>query len=147
MGAGRGRSHWPYGTHAPHPREWHNMRGSITNPPPWAPELEQEYPFRDWIADAVAWCNATSIDEHRKGPQLELALGGTARTLIRELPLHAKMHGAELDLGDGNGPQMLSGSGYILQTLARRWMPLEDEVNLRALAELQSFQRIPHIIK
>ena len=38
------------------------------------------------------------------------------------------MHGAEVDLQDGNGLQRLRGSGFILQTFAKRWMPLEDEV-------------------
>ena len=40
--------------------------------------MEQEYPLRDWIADIIAWCSTTTLDEERKGPQIELALGGTA---------------------------------------------------------------------
>ena len=141
-GAGRQRPHWPYGQHAPEPREWHHMRGSINNPPPWAPEMEEQYPFRDWLADVVAWCNATTMDEVLKGPQLELALGGVARSLVRELPLQAKKFGADVDLGDGAGPQRLSGAAYILQALAGKFMPLDDEMNLRALADLYGFARL-----
>ena len=106
--------------------------------------MEQEYPFRDWIADIIAWCSATTLDEERKGPQIELALGGTARSLVRELPAQAKRFGAEVDLEDGQGPQRLSGAAYILQALCKSWMPLEDETNLRALADLYGFQKLPH---
>eukprot|EP00959_Pyramimonas_sp_CCMP1952_P455302 9471360-Pyramimonas_sp.AAC.1 len=105
--------------------------------------MEQQYPFRNWLADAVAWCNATNLDENKKGPQLELSLGGIARDMIRELPLHSKIHGADMDLGDGAGLQRLSGAGFILQALARQFLPLEEETNLGSLADLYGFARMP----
>ena len=29
--------------------------------------------------DCITWCLSTDVDEQRKGPQIELALGGVAR--------------------------------------------------------------------
>ena len=52
----------------------------------------------------MAWCFATDLHEQRKGPQIELALGGTARDLVREIPLQQKLQGAQVDICDGNGP-------------------------------------------
>eukprot|EP00959_Pyramimonas_sp_CCMP1952_P352684 7389397-Pyramimonas_sp.AAC.1 len=105
--------------------------------------MEQQYPFRNWLADVVAWCNATNVDEIRKGPQIELSLGGIARDMIRELPLQAKINGAEIDLGDGAGLQRLNGAAFILQALARQFLPLEEETNLRGMADLYGFARLP----
>ena len=85
----------------------------------------------------------TDLDEARKGPQIEFSLGGIARDLVREIPLSYKMNGALVDLGDGQGPQQLSGAAFILNALAQRFMPLEEEMNLRAMADLHGFVRLP----
>ena len=42
-----------------------------------------------------------------------LALGGVARDLVREILLEHKLRGAVQDLGDGNGPQQLTGAAFI----------------------------------
>eukprot|EP00959_Pyramimonas_sp_CCMP1952_P045672 954269-Pyramimonas_sp.AAC.1 len=119
------------------------MRGSMTNPPPWSPEMEQQYPFRSWLADVVACCSATNVGDIRKGPHIELCQGGIARYMIRELPLQAKIHGAEIDLEDGAGPQRLNGAAFILQALARQFLPLEEETNLRGMTDQYGFARLP----
>ena len=54
----------------------------------------------------------------RKGPQLELSLGGVARDLVREIPLQVKNDVADYDRGDGNGHQFFTGAAFILQGLA-----------------------------
>ena len=134
---------WPYGRNVWGPTDWVHGRGSTRNPPAWAPEIESQYPFRHWVTDVITWCMSTDVDEQRKGPQLELALGGVARDLVREIPLQAKISGATVDLGDGNGPQALTGAAFILHALAQHYMPLEEESNLRSLADLHGFVRLP----
>ena len=132
---------WPHGN-VPWggPQSSGATHGSIKNPPPWSPELEESYPFRHWLADCITWCLSTDIDEVRKGPQIELALGGLARDFVREIPLTTKLHGGNFDIG--NGPQQLSGAAFILNGLAGRFMPLEEEVSMRALADLYGFARL-----
>ena len=95
---------------APSPGEWRLQTATTRNPPSWAPQIESEYPFRDWLQDAITWCMSTPEEELRKGPQLELALGGLARQLVRELPLENKINGGLWDHGDGNGPQPVTGA-------------------------------------
>ena len=68
---------------------------------------------------------------------------GIARDLVHEIPIHAKINGATQDLGDGAGPQHLSGSAFILHALSARFTPMEEEQNLSALADLYGFQRMP----
>ena len=41
------------------------------------------------------------------------------------------------------GMQDLTGAAYILHVLSTRFMPLPKEVNLRSLADLHGFQRLP----
>ena len=134
---------WPYGRNVWGPQDWVHGRGSTRNPPSWAPEIEQQYPFRHWITDVITWCMSTDMDEQRKGPQIELALGGVARDLVREIPFQFKLHGTTVDQGDGNGPQQISGAAYILHQLANHYMPLDEESNLRSLADLHGFVRLP----
>ena len=134
---------WPYGRNVWGPNDWVHGRGSTRNPPSWAPEIESQYPFRHWVTDVVTWCMSTDVDETRKGPQIELSLGGVARDLVREIPLDAKINGAVVDLGDGSGPQRLTGAAFILHGLAQHYMPLEEESNLRSLADLHGFVRLP----
>ena len=85
--------------------------------------MEDQYPFRHWLADAIMWCLSTDTDEVRKGPQIELSLGGIARDLVREIPLQCKIHGAVVDLNDGAGPQQLTGAASISNGLASRFAP------------------------
>ena len=127
---------------APSPSEWRLQTATTRNPPSWAPEIEGSYPFRHWLQDAVIWCVSTPEDELRKGPQIELALGGLARELIREMPLEVKINGGLRDLGDGQGPQQLSGAAWILTALAERFSPLDEERNVTALADLYGFHRM-----
>ena len=86
MGKGKGQ-----GGRERHPWPMHSQpsgaeRGSIRSAPYWDPSLEDSYPFRHWLADAIMWCLSTDLDENRKGPQIELSLGGIARDLVREIP-------------------------------------------------------------
>ena len=146
-GKGTGGGHGHPGRHWPGKGNggWssHAERGSIRSPPYWEPAMEDTYPFRHWLADAIMWCLSTDVDEIRKGPQLELSLGGIARDLVREIPLQYKINGAMVDLNDGQGPQQLTGAAFILNGLSARFAPLEEEANMRSLADLYGFARLP----
>ena len=83
------------------------------------------------------------MQEQQKEPQLELCLGGVARDLVREIPLQVKLNGAVMDLNDGNGPQQLTGAAFILNGLAGRFMPPDEEQNLRSISDLHGFMRMP----
>ena len=104
----------------------------LRTPPAWSLDMDGEYPFRSWLADAVMWSMATQVDETRKAPALVLALGGIAREIAREVPMNILQDGAQVDLGDGVGMQQLSGFAYLLHVLARRFAPLPEESNMRA---------------
>ena len=117
-------------------------RGSIRNPPPWSAEIEQTYPFRLWVMDCITWCLSTDVDEVRKGPQIELALGGVARDLVREIDLQIKINGGTITTDTG-AQQQLTGAAYILHVLSTRFMPLPEEVNVRAVADFHGFNAFP----
>ena len=92
--------------------------------------------------DCITWCLSTDVDEIRKGPQIELALGGVARDLVREVDLNIKLNGGIITNEQGQ-QQQLTGAAYILHILNNRLMPLPEDVNVRAVADFHGFQRLP----
>ena len=78
--------------------------------------------------------------EQRKGPLLELMLGGTARDFVREIPFDHKVNGAVMDL-DGTGPRHWSGLAIILQALNQNFGHLDEEEATHYLMELYQFRR------
>eukprot|EP00928_Gymnodinium_smaydae_P086384 TRINITY_DN7046_c0_g1_i1.p1 TRINITY_DN7046_c0_g1~~TRINITY_DN7046_c0_g1_i1.p1 ORF type:complete len:308 (-),score=45.25 TRINITY_DN7046_c0_g1_i1:616-1539(-) len=130
----------PYGHQMPSQPD---LTGSLKRPPAWSPDYESVYPYRLWQADVILWSLGTDVEERRKAPLIVLALGGAARDLAREIPLNILANGAVADLGDGAGPQQLSGVTYLLNGLSRRFAPLPEEGNVRAMADLYGFHRLP----
>ena len=92
----------------------------------------------------MLWSTATDIDEGRKAAAVVLRLGGTARQLAREVDLHTLTNGANIDTGDGNGPQPFSGLAVLLRGLSRKYAPLGAEVTIKAVTEFMMFRRLPH---
>ena len=92
--------------------------------------------------DCITWCLSTDVDEVRRGPQIELCLGGVARDLVREIDLNIKINGGQITT-DAGVVQNLIGAAYILHVLSGRFMPLPEEVNVRAVADFHGFQRLP----
>ena len=88
-------------------------------------------------------CFSTDVEEQRRGPAIELALGGAARDWVRDIPIASKINGEMVDVGDGAGPQQLTGAAFILHTLAEPIMPLAEETSVRAMAYLHGFARLP----
>ena len=73
------------------------------------------------------------LDKVRQGPKIKLCFGGVARDLVREMPLGAKTQGIT----------MADGGWFILSALVHQFMPLEEESNLHAFADLRGFCRLP----
>ena len=85
------------------------------------------YPFRHWVQDVVVWSVYSDLAGERKGPAVELALSGTARDLVRELPLDHKSRGIMADMGDGQGVRHVGGLELIIRLLHHNFSYLDDE--------------------
>ena len=75
----------------------------------------------------MAWSVCTDLQDHQKGMAVELVLGGTARELIRELPICHKTVGVQFDPGDGKGPRHYTGLEFILFCLTQHLSHLVEE--------------------
>ena len=120
-------------------RYW--QRGSIRQPPGWSPQVQASYTFRSWLYDVMAWSCYTDVREDQKGPAVELALGGTAKDFIREIPLDHKVNGCVFDPGDGAGPRQYTGVSFIVTALNMQFAHLDEEEASRAMLDLWSFRR------
>ena len=119
------------------------IMGSLKIPPAWSPELDNQYPFRHWVADITMWAAASSREIHAEAqaPAVVLRLGGHARLIARSMDARQLQEGTWWDAGDGNGPQWISGLTLLLQTLAGAFAPLSDEMSFKFVADLLAFQR------
>ena len=102
-------------------------------PPGWSPERDKEYPFRHYVSDVLLWAAATDLQADKTGPACALRIGGSAKTLIRE------MDPAMLINGQGGR----NGLEFLLHTLARRYAPLAQESEVHSLSEFFTMCRNP----
>ena len=66
-------------------------------PPFWEPALELAgYPFRTWLLDANLWSGGTELALELQAPAVAQRLGGTARDLVRQVPV-AELRDGRLD--------------------------------------------------
>lgn len=111
-------------------------------PPAWSPEGDRRYPFRHWEQDVQLWVAATDIPEERIGAVVALRVLGSAKSLIREIPPDLLINGQ--DVPDPQNPQGLihqTGLEVLLRTLARRYAPLEQEIQVNSISDLFTFKR------
>ena len=73
----------------------------------------------------MAWTVYTDLPEQQQGPALELVLSGTARDLIRAIPLDVKTNGRLFDAGDGRGQIHWNGLDFIFLVLNQRFAHLD----------------------
>ena len=69
--------------------------------------------------------------------------GGTARDLVRELPIDSETNGVVFDPGDGQGPRQYNGLNFIVTVLTLHFSHLDEEESARQLMGLWSFRRRP----
>ena len=74
----------------------------------------------------MAWSFYTDLREDQKGQAVELALGGTAKDFIREIPLDHKVNSCVCDPGDGAGPRQYTGVSFIVQVLNMHFAHLDE---------------------
>ena len=91
----------------------------------------------------MSWSVYTDLTDERKGPATELVLSGTARDLVREIPLDQKTRGTIADMGDGLGQRHVSGMELIVRLMSMHFAHLDDEEASRQMMELYSFRRKP----
>ena len=89
----------------------------------------------------MAWSMYTDLRDDQKGPAIELALGGTAKDFIREIPLDHKVNGCVFDPGDGAGPRQYTGASFIVTVLHMLFAHLDEEAESRSMLDLWPFRR------
>ena len=94
--------------------------------------MEDRYPFRMWVQDITLWSLSTNVDPVRQGPLVAMNLGGSAKALAREMDMQTLIQGQMMDMQDGQGPQHVSGLTALIQGLKTRFMPLHEEMAIRA---------------
>ena len=85
------------------------------------------------------WSTATDVEPQRMGPIAALQVTGSAKELVREIPPDQLAIGG-VDPVNGN---QVTGLMMLVQTLARRYLPLEQEQSTRAISDFMNFDRIP----
>ena len=108
-------------------------------PPAWSVERNQHYSLRSWISDLIMRSTATDVEPQRMGPIAALQVTGSAKELVREIPPDQLANGG-VDPVNGN---QVTGLMMLVQTLARRYLPLEQEQSTRAISDFMNFDRIP----
>ena len=106
--------------------------GSIRIPPAWEPGTG--YSFRDWELDVGHWRAATDLEENRIGGAIYQRLGGTAKTLAREIPSEIVAWGRE----------GVAGVDILLNALRRRWAGEEQNRQLELVEAFETFHVMQH---
>ena len=117
--AARANQQWPFQPSL--------QRADLRSPPAWSVELAESYPFRLWARDIIAWCCVCPLRMEQRGAAVELALGGAARDLVREMDMNTKMNGFDEDDGNGN-VRHVDGVSYILRAMQAHSMPAKPEM-------------------
>ena len=81
-----------------------DIGGNLRQPPAWAPEMEREYPFRQYVRDLLYRSCATDLHPHQQAAVTVLNLGGAARDLARELNPQKLLATTGRSSADAGGP-------------------------------------------
>ena len=113
----------------------HQRRGG-QDPPGWNPDREQQYSYRMWTQDILAWSILEpSMDSAQQTAAVVLQLSGPARDLARNLSWENLTQG-----GDVNGTRV-DALTFLMSHLAANFALLGEESRLTALTELLNFSR------
>ena len=108
-------------------------------PPAWSVERSAHYSLRSWISDLVLWSTATDVEPQRMGAIAALQVSGSAKELVRELAPEQLANGVV----DPQTGQHVTGLMLLVQTLARRYAPLDGEASTKAVSDFLNFNRLP----
>ena len=126
--------------HGMHGGPPHEQGNNSKVPPAWSPEWESQYPLWVWAQDLNIWTMATELPPARQGPAVVMQLGGTAKIMCREMDTQELQHG--INEADGNGGFVhTTGVALVLRLLILRFGELEEEKDVRMIAQLFTFSR------
>ena len=94
-------------------------------PPFWEPRFEQAgYPFRVWLQDVNLWSGGTELALELQAPAVAQRLGGTARDLVRQVPV-AELRDGRLTQSPGSWRQDLLSCSAASRggTVNMQWKP------------------------
>ena len=129
-----------------HPRN-HPAGGGVRGHPPVQQDVgaatlktppSYNYSLRSWLSDIAVWSAATDVEVERQAAAAVLQIHGMARELVREISAN------KLQDGIWEGNQHVPGLMLVCRTLARRFAPLESELQTRTMSEMMNFQRMPN---
>ena len=98
----------------------------------------QGYPFRLWKRDAEVWMAGTELAWGKVGPAMVQRLGGTAKEILRELPIEVLTRGRR---DETSGLQIATGPEVIIGGLERRYGQMHVEASIMHIVELITFRR------
>ena len=107
---------------------------SMRLPPRYDPS-DPSQTFRTWSQDLMLWSISSELQPHQQAAMIISQLSGPARELARSITPQ------ELFQGGVHNGNHLDPVSYLVQGLASRFAPLDDETRLRAAQDLLAFQR------
>lgn len=110
-------------------------------PPTWCVENDARYPLRYYRHDLEVWSASTDMDVLRQGPAASMRITGSARTVVREMPIALLTGGQQVPDGAG-GLVQLNGLGMLLRTLERRYGATDQETQIHTISELMGFSKL-----
>ena len=107
-------------------------------PPAFDPAQTDQYPFRYWMQDIMAWMLlATDLEPAQQCAAIILELRGAARDLCRDMTY------ADLTQGGMIGGQQVDPPTLLLSHLTQKFAPLGEEQRLKAMTDMMHFTRLP----
>ena len=108
-------------------------------PPAWNPADEKEYSYYEWQSDVMYWSMSCELQVDQMASAVVLQLDGGARKLARQIDPVTLQQGGDIIQ---NGMQVrVTGLLFLLHQLSKRYAPLDEEMNIRAVSELMHFRR------
>ena len=98
----------------------------------------QGYPFRMWKRDVEVWMAGTEPSWDKVGPAMVQRLGGTAKEILREMPIEVLTRGRHDEV---SGLQTATGPEVIIGGQERRYGQMQVETSIMHIVELITFRR------
>jgi hypothetical protein len=87
------------------------------------------------------WAAATDLDPLRQGPAAALRIGGSAKAVVREIPIAMLTNGAPLVDAQGQVVRNRTGVEMLVNILSRRYAPLQQEQQIHSVSEVMNFRK------
>ena len=108
-------------------------------PPVYNPETDRTHRFRQYVEDVGIWCMMTDLAPHQQAAAIISRFQGHAREIVLLLPAHEVAAGRLKQ--DGTYVDPITN---LMEKLAQRFAPFEDEERNEAMLKVWNFTRRPH---